>query len=117
MAFGDKPGVIATEAAQTAAHAAVAAAGKTGVKTSEFWVSIGAAIAGVVCVALIPTPFGAIAAGAIGYGAAKYAESRGNVKASLGTAALNALGAIAQQVPGPVGKVAAVAATAVAAAK
>jgi hypothetical protein len=72
-------------------HAAAQNAAKTGVKTSEFWVSVGAAAAGVLCALLVPTPFGMIAAAGVGAAAAVYSTSRGNVKA----AALGAVGAAA----------------------
>lgn len=110
MAYGDKPGIIARDAAQAAAHAAVQAGGKSGVKTSEFWVSVGSAILGTVGLALIPTPFGAIAATALAIGAGAYATSRGNVKAALVQAGMSALGGVASSVPGAVGTVAGAAA-------
>jgi hypothetical protein len=113
MAYGDKPGIIARDAAQAAAHAAVQAGGRSGVKTSEFWVSIGSAILGTVCLALIPTPFGAIGATALAIGAGAYANSRGNVKGALVSAGMSVLNGVAQGVPGTVGTVAGAAAAVV----
>ena len=95
MAFGDKPSIVARDAAVAAAQAAAAKAGTSGVKTSEFWVSVLAAAGSVACLAFIPTPFGAIAAAGVAACAGVYANSRGNVKAALGAGALSALHGVA----------------------
>lgn len=104
----DKPAIVARDAAEAAMHAAAAQAGKVGVKTSEFWVSILGAAALPICIALIPTPFGAIAGAGIVAAAAAYANSRGNVKAALAQGAMTALSGVSQ-VPGPIGEAAGVA--------
>ena len=109
-----KPAVVLRDAAEAALHAAAAQAGKSGVKTTEFWATVLGAGASVALGIVLPTPFGLIAAGAIAAGTAAYSFSRGNVKAALGAAAVNALGAAAK-VPGVVGEVAGTAAVVAAA--
>lgn len=100
-------GAAAASAAQASLHAAVATASKTGWKSSEFWVTVGGAGASAALAILVANPFGMIAAGAVAAGVAMYSASRGNVKASLGSAAITALGAVAKQ-GGAAGEVATV---------
>jgi alpha-D-ribose 1-methylphosphonate 5-triphosphate diphosphatase PhnM len=113
-----KPIEAFNAAFDAAAHAAIAKSHTSGVKTSEFWVTVlGAAAAAVLA---IPTlglgTAGIIAAGAIGVGVSAYSVSRGNVKASLASAGLNALANASKAVPGPMGEAAQVAAAIIGAA-
>ena len=107
--MNDKPGIAARDAALEALHAAAAQASKPGVKTSECWLNIGAGAVGALAIALAPTPFGLIIAGALSAGAAAYAVSRGSLKKALGAAAVDALAGVAAGVPGPIGDAAKVA--------
>lgn len=70
------------EAAQSALSAAATNAASTGVRTSEFWVYVGAAALGTLATLLIPGVGGLVLAGILSVGAATYGHSRGNVKAA-----------------------------------
>jgi len=81
MNTSTKPAVVVRDAAQAAAAAAANAA-KKGLKSSEFWVSVGAGVLGTLAALLLPTPAGPIAALVLGGAAVGYSTSRGNVKAA-----------------------------------
>lgn len=102
--------VILTDAAQAALSAAAANASSPGWKTSEFWVSIGAAAAGSAAIAILGVSTGGIVSGIIGAVALGYAHSRGNVKAaalagaSAGLAAAAASSNVTAQMAAKVGQ-------------
>jgi hypothetical protein len=83
------------DAAQAALSAAAQNAASTGVKTSEFWVSVLAAGGAVLAGVLIPGVGGMIVAGVVTAGAAAYSHSRGNVKQSALAGAAAGLAAAA----------------------
>ena len=110
----DKPSITARNAALAALHAAASKATKPGATSSELWLSLlGIAVTTAATVAGGPVIGGIVALG-VGSAVATYNASRGSVKKALGSAAIAALGGIAQAAPGPLGDAATVAETVIA---